>query len=49
MLGTLSIETRPGTAIFKGRLNQIVSPKMQPANILAAQPKSPGKGFRKRD
>jgi hypothetical protein len=40
VLGTLTLETRPGTADFTGLLDRVVSPNMQPANVLAAQPKS---------
>ncbi|WP_172982755.1 hypothetical protein [Roseovarius bejariae] len=44
VLGTLTLETRPGTADFSGQLHRVVSPKTQPANVLAVQPKRPGKG-----
>ena len=42
VLGTLTLETRPGTADFTGQLNRVVSPNMQPANVLAAKPERPG-------
>ena len=39
MPGTLTLETRPGTADFTGQLDRVVSPNMQPANVLAANPR----------
>jgi len=42
VLGTLTLETRPGTADFTSQFDRLVSPKMQPANLLAAQPERPG-------